>query len=577
MFTSKGALAALALAASVSAAAVSDAAAAAATIEKLRLAPVSADRINILNTDDQFVFDFFSPNTPASKGAGGRIITANAATFPAVVGQGSAMAVGILDPCSMNTPHTHPRATEIQISVNTTYRTGMIAENGARFVTNRLSPGQMTVFPQGSIHFEFNDGCSPAMFVAAFNSEDPGVMSIAQRFLGLPPDVVAATLGDLGVEEVVGIEKHIPDNVAVATDECLKRCGLHRPEQPTTQRQPKVPGNTAGSESGSGSNDGKKQGGGYDSGKKQGDNDGKKSGGYGSNDGKKGGDNNGGYNNNGGHGAGKTHTIQVGANGLTFTPSNITADIGDVVIFEFHPKNHTVTQSSFAEPCKPLAQTSANGVAGFKSGFVPVAPNATAPFPTFNITIKDLEPIWGYCGQQGPPVHCTEGMVFSINSKEDTPKTFAAFQALAKKGKVASSAAPSASGYAKVAAALASDSDDNSNGGSSKPSPALIALIAINGTLLIGLIAMSVLYIRKRRAAARVSRHRQLYTSIGANGEEIFVAPEKPEGSRRSSPSGVPRSVRAAPQENEEDEVRHGLTHGPYYDPHEAKGYHDRE
>ena len=31
-----------------------------------------------------------------------------------------------------------------------------------------------------------------------------------------------------------------------------------------------------------------------------------------------------------------------------------TAAVGDTVEFTFHPQNHSVTQSSFAEPCTPL-------------------------------------------------------------------------------------------------------------------------------------------------------------------------------------------------------------------------------
>ena len=60
---------------------------------------------------------------------------------------------------------------------------------------------------------------------------------------GLPPDVVAASLGNLGVEEVVSIEAMLPDNFAIGRDECLSRCGLTRGPQPTTQRQPRVSGN----------------------------------------------------------------------------------------------------------------------------------------------------------------------------------------------------------------------------------------------------------------------------------------------------------------------------------------------
>ncbi|KAJ7815646.1 RmlC-like cupin [Mycena olivaceomarginata] len=187
-------------------------------VAELRDAPTAVDRVNLLPKDSQFVFDFFDPAAKATVGKGGKIVTANAATFPAVIDNGAAMAVGFLEPCGMNTPaHPPPRDGD--------------------------PPGGMTIFPQGSIHFQINEGCEPALFVAAFNSEDPGVLQVAQRFLGLSPDVVAATLGDIGVEEVYGLDAMIPDNVALGTDECLKRCGISRSEQPTTQRQTRVSGN----------------------------------------------------------------------------------------------------------------------------------------------------------------------------------------------------------------------------------------------------------------------------------------------------------------------------------------------
>ncbi|KAJ6577729.1 RmlC-like cupin domain-containing protein [Mycena capillaripes] len=212
-------------------------------VSQLKLAATAVDRINLLPDDKQFLFNFFDPAAKAATGAGGKIVTANAATFPAVIGNGAAMAVGFLDGCAMNTPHTHPRATEMQYSVNGTIRTGMITENNARFIMTEIQPGGMTVFPQGSIHFQVNEGCDPAMFVAAFNSEDPGVLQAGQRFLGLSPDIVAATLGDIGIEAVLGLDSIIPDSIALGTDECLKRCGKTRTPQPTTQRQTRVSGN----------------------------------------------------------------------------------------------------------------------------------------------------------------------------------------------------------------------------------------------------------------------------------------------------------------------------------------------
>ncbi|KAJ2919925.1 hypothetical protein MD484_g453, partial [Candolleomyces efflorescens] len=120
------------------------------------------------------------------------------------------------------------------------------------------------------------------------------------------------------------------------------------------------------------------------------------------------------------------HKIIVGPDGqLVYNPSNIQAAINDTVTFEFRPKNHTVTQSSFSNPCVGL--TKEDGSAGFKSGFQPVAADATT-FPTFTIKINDTAPIWGYCGQVN---HCQSGMVFSINAVESGPNNFNAFRQLA--------------------------------------------------------------------------------------------------------------------------------------------------
>jgi plastocyanin len=124
------------------------------------------------------------------------------------------------------------------------------------------------------------------------------------------------------------------------------------------------------------------------------------------------------------------HKIIVGGTGvLAFQPANITAQPGDTITFEFHQKNHTATQSSFAAPCQKLASTSTSGQVGFDSGFMPVAADATT-FPTYTIQVNDSTPIWAYCEQTG---HCGEGMVFAANAVESGPNNFEAFQASAEK------------------------------------------------------------------------------------------------------------------------------------------------
>jgi hypothetical protein len=73
----------------------------------------------------------------------------------------------------------------------------------------------------------------------------PFIWSIAHEssVFGLPPDIVGAALGGLGVQQVADLENLIPDNIIQGVDECLQRCGIERVGQPTAQRQPRVSAN----------------------------------------------------------------------------------------------------------------------------------------------------------------------------------------------------------------------------------------------------------------------------------------------------------------------------------------------
>ena len=129
------------------------------------------------------------------------------------------------------------------------------------------------------------------------------------------------------------------------------------------------------------------------------------------------------------------HVVSVGDKdgGLIFSPADIKAAAGDVVQFQFWPKvalpelrphhrsdlmlishlqNHSVVQSTFDEPCEPIAKNS--NVTGFFSGFMPVSPDDTT-MPTYTIPINDTKPIWFYCSQ-GKGKHCQGSMVGVINA-----------------------------------------------------------------------------------------------------------------------------------------------------------------
>jgi len=98
--------------------------------------------------------------------------------------------------------------------------------------------------------------------------------------------------------------------------------------------------------------------------------------------------------------------ITVGADAkLAFNPSVVTASVGDTLTFSYFPKNHSVVQSSFTDPCHPLA-------GGFFSGFQPLS---AGPGPVeFVVTVKDTKPIWVYCAQTKGS-HCQMGMSMVVN------------------------------------------------------------------------------------------------------------------------------------------------------------------
>ncbi|KAF1995733.1 hypothetical protein P154DRAFT_444928 [Amniculicola lignicola CBS 123094] len=130
-----------------------------------------------------------------------------------------------------------------------------------------------------------------------------------------------------------------------------------------------------------------------------------------------------------------THVIQVGgpAGELIFAPNNIVAAPGDLVQFQFNPKNHSVVQSTFDNPCIPIQNILANKTDAFFSGFMPVsaaAGNATGKVDTLTYTIRvmDSKPVWFYCSQGK---HCQSGMVGAINAPATGNKTMEGFTALA--------------------------------------------------------------------------------------------------------------------------------------------------
>lgn len=212
-------------------------------------APGYGDRQGILlpNPPDASNITFTFINNTVTGNTGGTIALSTLNNFPALIGTNVAMAVGFVNPCGLNVPHSHPRANEFLTVIQGELVGGLILElNNGGFgnvvgedapVTGAIPQVNVTLsnykgmlFPQGETHFQFNPTCEPALFAAAFDNSDPGRTQIARNFFSnLPDDVVFTALGSsdsIDASQIDELRDNIPTSFALVIEECAARCGL---------------------------------------------------------------------------------------------------------------------------------------------------------------------------------------------------------------------------------------------------------------------------------------------------------------------------------------------------------------
>ncbi|CAD6575131.1 MAG: hypothetical protein TREMPRED_001316 [Tremellales sp. Tagirdzhanova-0007] len=206
--------------------------------QQLAVAATVGDRFKIIYDQgpDYWKFDFLPNSNPyggLTLGRGGEVVLANKKNYPILWDQGVSVSLGFMNPCGMNTPHIHPRATEFNIAVSELtlpLRAGFVFENdfNLEFRVN-ISQYQGASFPRGATHFEMNPNCEPAVFVAAFSNDDPGLSSIANNFFRIDADIINSTLGfprEISGENIAQFATSIPTPFVVAVTECLDCCGI---------------------------------------------------------------------------------------------------------------------------------------------------------------------------------------------------------------------------------------------------------------------------------------------------------------------------------------------------------------
>ncbi|KAL8129069.1 hypothetical protein V2J09_018224 [Rumex salicifolius] len=144
-------------------------------------------------TPEDFLFKGLDKRGDTNNRVGSKVTLIDVNMLAALNTLGVSMARVDYDPYGLNPPHIHPRATEVQTLIKGTLYVGFVTSNDAngnnKFVTKVLYPGDVFVFPQGLIHFQFNIGDTPAMAISGLSSQNPGVITIANATFGSNPPI----------------------------------------------------------------------------------------------------------------------------------------------------------------------------------------------------------------------------------------------------------------------------------------------------------------------------------------------------------------------------------------------------
>ncbi|CAI9106369.1 OLC1v1005507C1 [Oldenlandia corymbosa var. corymbosa] len=147
----------------------------------------------LVTVDDFLGFGFHLPGKFAAP-TGFSVTVGDVNSIPGLNTQGLTLIRVDIEPNGVVPPHTHPRATEVIVLLEGTIYAGFVTSNPPDGSKNRLfakvlKAGDMFVFPIGMVHFQRNVGKTKAMGIVAFNSQNPGIISVANSVFGTEPHI----------------------------------------------------------------------------------------------------------------------------------------------------------------------------------------------------------------------------------------------------------------------------------------------------------------------------------------------------------------------------------------------------
>ncbi|KAM2302577.1 hypothetical protein COP1_033267 [Malus domestica] len=139
--------------------------------------------------EDFFFTGLAKPGLTNNTFGGVSLVTlANVEKIPGLNTLGVSLARIDYAPGGINPPHTHPRATKIVYVLEGELDVGFIT-TANKLIRKTIQQGEVFVFPKGLVHFQNNNGKSPASMIAAFNSQLQGRVNIALTLFAATPEV----------------------------------------------------------------------------------------------------------------------------------------------------------------------------------------------------------------------------------------------------------------------------------------------------------------------------------------------------------------------------------------------------
>ncbi|KAJ4790988.1 RmlC-like cupins superfamily protein [Rhynchospora pubera] len=92
-------------------------------------------------------------------------------------------------PKGLNSPHSHPRATEVLSVIKGSLYVGFMISTDNKLFSKVMNKGDVFVFPIGLVHFQYNIGDCDVEAFSVLSSQDPGVVRIANSLFGANPEI----------------------------------------------------------------------------------------------------------------------------------------------------------------------------------------------------------------------------------------------------------------------------------------------------------------------------------------------------------------------------------------------------